>query len=219
MYSSSEAGTAGYTYLWSLDETGCASCSGTISPSSISTSDAAVTLTHAETTPQNVTLTLSITSECCGELAPITKVVTVNPYPNPNPPAVTSATASTCVGGSALISAASPNTSYQYEWYDAATGGTLQGTGSSYIVSSVVAGPVNYYLQSTSNLGCISSSRTAVAVSGTNTNPVGAGGTFCAQGVYTMEANAMTAGTIFHWYSTASGAREQSNPVPVTLMI
>ena len=204
-YTSSEAGTAGYTYQWALDETGCASCSGTISAASITTSAAVVTLTHTETTAQNVTLTLSITSECCGPLTPITKVVTINPFPNPNPPAVTSATASGCIGGSVGISASSPNTSYSYAWYDAATAGTLLGSNAGYTVDPVISGAANYYLESVSDKGCASSTRAVVTVTGTNTTPVGTGGTFCAQGIYTMNATAMTAGTVFTWYDASSG--------------
>ena len=84
-----------------------------------------------------------------------TLLVSINSY---NPPAAPSGTgASICGPGSATISASSPDS---IRWYSAATGGTLLGSGASFITPTVAA-TTPYFAAA---VGACESSRTAVTL-------------------------------------------------------
>lgn len=198
---SSEAGMPGYNFLWTLDETGCASCAGVIADPIASQTD--ITFDHSEATEQIVTVTLTVETECCGNLNPIEYLVTV--YPTPAAPSVDDATPTQCQGGSITLSASPADATYNYNWYDAATAGTLLGSGVSYEVNPVPDGGDNYYLEAVSADGCIGVSRTLVALSEENTSPSVNSSSYCAVGIQKLSVDAGPAGTLYTWYSAAVG--------------
>lgn len=67
-----------------------------------------------------------------------------------------------CVGASVTFNVQNPGAGVTYNWYDAATGGTLVHTGDSWTISNIT-GPVSYWVESDLN-GCISQTRTEVEI-------------------------------------------------------
>jgi hypothetical protein len=122
--------------------------------------------------------------------------VTVNPIPV----APTAASTSTCSGSTATLTATAPGGTYN--WYNAASGGTLLGTGSTYITPALTVNTI-YYVQTTVN-GC-TSSRTAVTVSiiPTPVAPTAAGTTTCSGTAVPLTATAP--GGNYDWYDSATG--------------
>jgi len=123
-------------------------------------------------------------------------VVTVNTTPT-----ITSTTpASRCDAGTVTLQATA--SSGTLNWYDAPTGGTLLGTGTSYTTPSI-SSTTTYYVEAT--LGTCNSTRTPVTAtinvtpSITSTSP----SQVCDSGTVTLGATA-NAGTL-NWYSSASG--------------
>jgi trimeric autotransporter adhesin len=64
-----------------------------------------------------------------------------------------------CSGSSVTFNVKGPETGVTYDWYNAATGGTKVGTGTSY--TATVTGTANYYVEAMSS-GCASTSRKKV---------------------------------------------------------
>jgi gliding motility-associated-like protein len=105
-----------------------------------------------------------------------------------------------CTANTAIVTATSPGGTY--EWYDAATGGSLLSTGANYI-TPVLSFTTRYYVQTTV-AGC-TGSRTTVTV---NVNPAPpaptvAGSTICAGNNVSLTATAP--GGIYQWYDAAAG--------------
>jgi gliding motility-associated-like protein len=116
----------------------------------------------AFTTPALIAnTTYYVQSTIAGCTGPRTAVtVTVNPIPA----APTAASATICSGNTATLTATAPGGTYQ--WYDAASGGTLLNTGSSF-TTPVLTATTSYYVQTTVS-GC-TSPRTTVTVT---VNPI-----------------------------------------------
>ncbi|HWZ15670.1 MAG TPA: PKD-like domain-containing protein, partial [Mucilaginibacter sp.] len=70
---------------------------------------------------------------------------------NPTPAAPTASGATICPGSSATLTATAPGGTYQ--WYDAASGGTLLFTGATYTTSPLTT-TTTYYVQAISTAGC-----------------------------------------------------------------
>lgn len=116
----------------------------------------------------------STANNCTSSRTPVT--VTVNPLPS----APTANGTSVCPGTSANLTASAPGGTF--EWYDAATDGTLLGSGSTFSTPALVTATI-YYVQNI-NGSCVSP-RTAVTVSIISVpNPQFqyASGTFCTAG-------------------------------------
>ncbi|HVS93136.1 MAG TPA: PKD-like domain-containing protein [Mucilaginibacter sp.] len=125
----------------------------------------------------------------------------VNVTVNPVPAAPSAAGQVICSGTSATLTATAPGGVYQ--WYNAASGGTLLATGASYTTPSLAA-TTTYYLQTTVG-GCVSP-RTAVTVT-VNTAPAapaGAGVSICAGSSATISATGAS-GTSYQWYDASAG--------------
>ncbi len=71
-----------------------------------------------------------------------------------------------CPGDNVTFTIASPIAGATYNWYDAATGGTLLGTGTSFTVTGVTP-PMSFYVEGINN-GCPSAARKQVTVSPTS---------------------------------------------------
>ncbi len=91
---------------------------------------------------------------CTGVRVPVT--VNINSVP---PPAAAGTTV--CPGTSAQLSISNPNLLYTYSWYNAPSGGTLLGSGTSYTTPTLQSA-TNYYISASD--GVCSSVRTTVVV-------------------------------------------------------
>ncbi len=119
---------------------------------------------------------------------------------NPTPVAPTAVGTTICAGDSATISATAPGGTY--EWYNAASGGTLLQTGANYTTPPLLTS-TTYYVQTTA-AGC-TSPRTAVTVTvnPTPASPTVAPGVICEGGNTTLTATAP--GGTYTWYDSLSG--------------
>ena len=150
------------------------------------------------TTPiLTTTTTYYVQQTVAGCISPRTAVtVTVSFVAAPTAPNVTA-----CYNTSATLTATGAGGA-TFEWYDAATGGTLLGTGANYITPILIT-PTTYYVQQTV-AGCISP-RTAVTVSiNAPAPPTAANITVCynASGILTASG---AGGASFQWYDAATG--------------
>jgi len=195
-YSSSVAGTPGYTYSWSYATSG-----GSASIASSTSSSTNVTFTNNTGANQTFTLTLNVRSECCGPLTAVTTTVLV--YPSPAAPSA-AAPGSPCPGSSLTLSA-TVTAGYSYNWYDASTGGTLLGSGNTYTVNPVASGTTNYYLEATSTTGCVSPRTTVAVTASTPSVPVPIAGSSCGPDFITLSVNSLGAGYTYNWYTGSCG--------------
>lgn len=152
------------------------------------------------------TYSLTVTVGGCTSLP-----ATVNLLVNPIPPAPTVNGASICSGATATLSATAPGD--VYNWYDAATGGTLIFTGNPFTTPSLTD-TITYYVQSTIN-GC-TGPRTSVTVNVSpsftvNTIP---DDSICSGASFTLGVESPTGGGYtYSWDSpTAVGFSTSSTP-------
>lgn len=120
------------------------------------------------------------------------------------PQAPSSAGQTICAGNNATLSVS--GTSGSYQWYDAATGGNLLSGTQAYITPALTV-TTTYYVQNTSNSGCISA-RTAVTVTVTPypLGPTASGVTTCQGTAATLTANTSTG--IIAWFDAATGGNQ-----------
>ncbi|MBL4657720.1 MAG: hypothetical protein JKX73_06945 [Flavobacteriales bacterium] len=162
-YSSPDAGTPGYNFLWTVSDP----AGGTSSITSPTASTTDIDLTNTTAGNISFTVKMDIESECCGPLPQISKTITV--FPNPATPAVPNPLQ--CTGSSLDLSVTSPNPAYNYLWYDAPTGGTFLGSSATLTIDPVLAGATSYYVEAQDVNGCASASRVSSTVTGTDIPP------------------------------------------------
>ncbi|MEJ7693829.1 PKD domain-containing protein, partial [Daejeonella sp.] len=131
---------------------------------------------------------------CVSARTPVTVSVTAPPL------APTAAGTTICAGSTATLTATSPGGTYQ--WYNAASGGTLLATSDSYTTPALTVN-TTYYVQTTVN-GC-PGPRTAVAVTITPlpAAPTAPGTTICTGNTATLTATAP--GGTYQWYDAPTG--------------
>ena len=134
---------AGYTYNWYAAATGGTSLGTGVSFTTPVLNTA--TTYYAE----------SVNTTCSSTRSPV--IVSIDNITSPAANAV-----AVCQGNAAILSVQNPNAAYTYDWYAAATGGTLLGTGVSFTTPPVAAAATWYVGASD---GICSSTRTAVDVS------------------------------------------------------
>lgn len=191
-FSSSVLGTAGLSYNWSILPAGA-----TISTPTSGTTSAV--FTNSGSAPITYTVTLNITSQCCGALTPITTTIVVQPTPIA-PTAIVNAV---CIGGVATFTAMTPPGS-SFGWYNAASSGTLLATGSTYSISNVLV-TNTVYLQSTNSSGCTSTLTPVVVTPTAIPAPAVIPATACNTGLINVGINPVTGVINYNWYSDASG--------------
>lgn len=170
---------------------------GTFSPSA---TDLKATYTPAS---GETRVTLTLTSDATACSAPVTNqvVLTFNPQP---PPPIVSKVSPVCSGSQIVLSANGTGTSYQ--WYDAATGGTLLFTGKDYPVTLVVATTTTYTYYAQTTLAGVASTRTPITFT---VNPLPDAPTFdpvapvCPGTTATIIAKG-SSGT-YNWYTVPTG--------------
>ena len=128
----------------------------------------------------------------CGTSPQTCTTVTVNPIPA----APTAIGQTTCPNNAITLTATAPGGNY--EWFDAAVGGNLLGTGASY-TTPILTTTTSYYVQTTVN-GCISP-RTMVTVTVTPSLAVDAGAndTICFGDAVTLGVTPNGAGYSYSW--------------------
>ena len=128
----------------------------------------------------------------CGTSPQTCTNVTVNPIPA----APTAIGQTTCPNNAITLTATAPGGNY--EWFDAAVGGNLLGTGASYTTPILIT-TTSYYVQTTVN-GCVSP-RTMVTVTVASNLAVDAGvnDTICFGGAVTLGATPNGAGYSYSW--------------------
>ena len=139
---------AGATFAWTNSNTaiGLAASGSSNTPA----------FTATNTTGSAITATVAVTptlNDCVG--TPVSYIITVNP----TPATPTAADVTICTNNTATLTATAPGGNY--EWYNAANGGTLLGTGTN-LTTPILTTTTTYYIQTTIN-GC-SSSRDSVTV-------------------------------------------------------
>lgn len=133
-------------------------------------------------------------------------VVSVNVTSIPAAPVITGGGA-VCANTSVTLSVQNPEAGATYNWYSAATGGTILFTGTS-ITTPALTANTSYYVQA-SNGTCVNNSRTQVTVT-VNARPanpvVAAAGTQVCQGqATTLTIDNPQTGFVYTWYTAASG--------------
>ncbi|MCW4469309.1 T9SS type B sorting domain-containing protein [Flavobacterium sp. MFBS3-15] len=176
---------------------------GNINWYTAATGGTAIATGNSYTTP-NLTTTTTYYAEAednsCVSAARQPVTVTVNPAPVIN----SGVSATVCTGQAATLSVniATPAT---INWYDAANGGNLVGSGNGYTTPTLTA-TTTYYAEAVSTDGCISATRTAVEATVTPLptltaiTPV----TTCSGSTATLQATP-SAGASVNWYTTATG--------------
>jgi gliding motility-associated-like protein len=134
---------AGATFNW-----GRAAVAGISNPAVSGQTTASITETLINTTNAAILVTYVITPTAHGCTGPsFNYSVTVNP----TPAAPTANGATICQGSTATLTATAPGGTYQ--WYDAASGGTLLFTGATFTTPALM-NTTNYYVQAMSAAGC-----------------------------------------------------------------
>lgn len=111
------------------------------------------------TTPLNYYIVAVTNAGCSTAVAKQVQLV-VNPLPTVD---VQQATINICAGTTATANVQNPVTGATYTWWNAATGGTQLGTGTSYTTTSLT-NSANVYVQVQSAAGCIGTQRKQVTV-------------------------------------------------------
>ncbi|WP_439879962.1 gliding motility-associated C-terminal domain-containing protein [Pontibacter sp. MBLB2868] len=134
-----------------------------------------------------------------GCVNPTRQTVTVTVSPIPATPQADNA--ATCAGNAVTLTVLNPDENINYKWYNAATGGNLLATGSSY-TTSALSNSITYYVEAETATGCTSPTRDAVYVSVTPlpATPEASGTTICAGDKATVFVNNPDPSLVYRWY-------------------
>ncbi|WP_242927041.1 gliding motility-associated C-terminal domain-containing protein [Pontibacter vulgaris] len=129
--------------------------------------------------------------------------VTVNVTPLPATPVASNV--AICAGATTSLTVSSADATLSYNWYNAATGGTLLASGISYTTPALIANTTFYVEAATAN-GCVSASRKAVLVSVTPlpATPEADNTTICEGQTTTLWVKNPQPGLIYKWYQGGS---------------
>jgi gliding motility-associated-like protein len=139
---------------------------------------------------------------------------------SPDPAAPQANAAAVCSGGNVTLSVQNPVSGSTYQWFSSATGGSVLFTGVNYNLTNVTS-TSTYYVQTVSQAGCLSPTRTAVDVT---VNPLAPTPqvnalTVCpGDNASLFVQNITTANITYRWYSQLSGGTPVfiGNPFVVT---
>lgn len=167
---------------------------------------------HATYTPGpgETTATLKLTTNG-GNCVDKSSTVTIHIGPLPASP--TAANASVCMGSSTTLSATAPGGNYK--WYDAATGGTLVGSGALFATPALTT-TTNYYVQTTLNGLTSNRTQVTVTVDSIPAAPVVKPDTICVGTTATLLATNANPAATFQWFDAATGGNEIANTASYT---
>jgi gliding motility-associated-like protein len=143
----------------------------------------------------------------CANLPGSAKVVTVTVNPLPNVPIISTTGTAICSGNTTVLTIQNPQTGVIYEWYTAATGGTLVNTGISFSTGTLNAN-VDYFVQATNTTNCGSIAgrvKVTVVVTTTPQTPSVVSGTVntCLGSTAILSVSGPVTGITYNWYATA----------------
>jgi gliding motility-associated-like protein len=153
----------------------------------------------------------AVNSNNCNSTNIATAQVTVSPAPSA-PTIANGSTVESCSGASVALAISNPQSGFVYNWYAGPTGGSPVFTGAN-VNTGALTSSVTYYAEAVSATGCISGTRTPVAI---NVNPIpvapvvtAQGGsatpTVCAGTSANLVATSTTPNVTFNWYTVATG--------------
>lgn len=149
---------------------------------------------------------VNTTSGCGSSSARVSATVTVGT--SPDAPTLVSGSVKVCAGNDDTLTVLNPQTGATYQWYDAATGGTLVFTGPVFNVTAVTAN-ATYYVQTLIGTSCVSATRTAGSIvvdnSATTPDVVSTNVTTCVGGTATLSVLNPDASLTYRWYDAPSG--------------
>ncbi|WP_454803206.1 Ig-like domain-containing protein [Mucilaginibacter phyllosphaerae] len=147
-------------------------------------------------------------SGACSSPARTQATVTVNP--RPAKPGVLAANLTVCSGSPATLTVQTPEAGVTYNWYTAATGGTVAYTGAIVNTDPITANTI-FYVEAVNNAGGCSNNGGRTAVNVTVTAQVVAptlnatNTQVCSGGSVTISVNNPVAGTQYSFYAAATG--------------
>ena len=142
-----------------------------------------------------------------GCLSPTRTETDINVTPIPTPPQVQTSAGGTsvCSGSSATLVIVSPVVGNVYNWYDAATGGTLLFTGTEYVTPALTSA-TTYYVEAATAGNCNPSAPTAVTITinALPTDPVLVNNavSVCLGSTATLAISSPQAGVSYNWYDS-----------------
>lgn len=151
-------------------------------------------------------------------LSPCDRIALVNITVNPLPAAPIINNTTVCPGSTATLQVQIPQAGFTYNWYDAATGGTLLSSGTSYTTPALLTA-ATYYVEAISNTNCTSATRTAVIVTiaslpaAPQANPV----QVCTGDNAVLQVQNPQAGFTYNWYNTAAGGAAVGTGISYTM--
>lgn len=130
---------------------------------------------------------------------------------SPSAPTLSPTQPQVCNGGSVSIVVDNPVAGIQYNWYDAASGGTLLFTGNTYTINNLTA-TTSFYVEAVNSTGCISASRaktdiTVMPIPSAPTVNTPATGSYsaCSGSNVTISINNPQANVVYNWYDAVTG--------------
>ncbi|WP_316842211.1 putative Ig domain-containing protein [Pedobacter gandavensis] len=157
----------------------------------------------------------------CENLPGTGKMVTVTVDALPEVPVIVNgASIGLCAGEATTLSVQVPRTGTTYQWYDAATGGTLLGSGST-LPTGALMGTKDFYLLATNASGCgLAAGRVKVTVT-VNIKPdvpsvVSAAVNACSGSTAVLSIANPVNGITYNWYSSATGGTALGSGVNFT---
>ncbi|WP_165825389.1 Ig-like domain-containing protein [Pedobacter yonginense] len=137
------------------------------------------------------------------------KVVSVTVNALPSNPIVSTTGTNICAGEATSLSIQNPQAGITYEWYDAATGGNLLFTGTTYTTPALSATKA-YYVNAVNATGCNTASArvqvTVVVNPRPNVPAVSANNVSTCTGSSTiLIVSTPQSGVVYNWYTTATG--------------
>ncbi|GAA3914890.1 T9SS type B sorting domain-containing protein [Chitinophaga oryziterrae] len=188
--------TAGITYNWYTTATG-----GT----AVFTGPEFTTPLLTSTTIYYVEAVNTL-SQCGSASARASATVTVGQ--SPDAPTLTANSVRGCAGKDVMLAIQNPQTGITYQWFDAATGGTLVFTGIIFNVPAVTAN-VTYYVQAARGTTCVSASRATVSIlvdaAAPTPDVVSANLVTCVGGTATLDVLNPDATLTYRWYDAPAG--------------
>ncbi|HEY9262684.1 gliding motility-associated C-terminal domain-containing protein [Chitinophaga sp.] len=136
--------------------------------------------------------------------------VKVNVVPVPAAPTLVSNNVQGCIGQPASLAIQSPVAGTTYQWFDAATGGTMVFEGTVFNITALDS-TVTYYVQALVNGGCPSATRSSATIK-VNSIPaapvINASSLFvCTGGSVTLTIKDPVAGATYRWFDAATGGK------------
>jgi gliding motility-associated-like protein len=162
---------------------------------------------------QNATITYYVTvkgDNKCESLPGTAKVITLTVNPLPDVPVIANGNGlAVCSGDGATLNIQDPQAGVTFEWYDAAVGGTLLGTGESFPTGALNV-TTDFYVLAKSASGCGSATGRVKATVTVNTRPgiptvVSATASACPGSTTVLSVSSPVNGITYSWYDVATG--------------